>query len=342
MSKNNVKKFQEKILNSLSFSPEKLLNYTLYRNKQRPELGYYKLYERPNMFYFFIADYTIPKDFSLTFSHKETMLRFGNYYHGKTIFLEDSKEISFSQPTSFLVVEKCAEGTQKWPAGQHYHGIEITIFEEYFKTVLSKTDPNVLSLSDFPENHSFYFLPEEVIHIVEQITRLSETDQLTPTYLDAKVLECIAILTNSLSNDENAFSYQIDYGSIVIGKNRHIRLTPNDIRAAQQAHDILSKELLSPPTIPSLSQAVGLGEQKLKATFRHIYHMSIGEYTASVRMTKASNLLATTDLLVEEIAHLVGYEQSSNFARMFRKRYNLSPASFRKNTFIKIESEQMM
>ena len=58
--------------------------------------------------------------------------------------------------------------------------------------------------------------------------------------------------------------------------------------------------------------------------------MSIGEYTNSVRMTVAANLLSTTDLSIEDIANKVGYNYSANFSKMFEKTYGKTPLKFRK------------
>ena len=46
---------------------------------------------------------------------------------------------------------------------------------------------------------------------------------------------------------------------------------------------------------------VFLNQQKLKAGFSTKYHMSISQYTTSLRMAIAENLLSTTQLSVDEI-----------------------------------------
>ena len=75
---------------------------------------------------------------------------------------------------------------------------------------------------------------------------------------------------------------------------------------------------------------VFLNEQKLKAGFSAKYHMSIRQYTTSVRMTVAENLLSTTDLSIDEIAQKVGYNHSANFIKMFKKVHGKTPLAFRK------------
>lgn len=66
-----TKEFQNKILDKMTFTafPEK--NYTLYKNEDKPELGYFIKYSRDGYYDFGIGDYTIPSDFSLSFDHQE-------------------------------------------------------------------------------------------------------------------------------------------------------------------------------------------------------------------------------------------------------------------------------
>ena len=98
----------------------------------------------------------------------------------------------------------------------------------------------------------------------------------------------------------------------------------------QKAHDILSKEFCNPPTINALSKMVFLNEQKLKAGFSARYHMSINQYTTSLKMALAENLLSTTELSIDEIAKKIGYNHSGNFIKMFKKVHGKTPLSFRK------------
>ena len=75
---------------------------------------------------------------------------------------------------------------------------------------------------------------------------------------------------------------------------------------------------------------VFLNEQKLKAGFSAKYHMSISQYTNSIRMAMAENLLSTTELTIDEISKMLGYNYSGNFIKMFKKTHRKTPLAFRK------------
>lgn len=76
---------------------------------------------------------------------------------------------------------------------------------------------------------------------------------------------------------------------------------------------------------------VFLNEQKLKAGFSAKYHMSISQYTTSIRMAMAENLLSTTDMSIDEISKKIGYNYSGNFIKMFKKTHGKTPLEFKRS-----------
>jgi AraC-like DNA-binding protein len=323
--------FKQEVLKTLSFSKIASDNHTLYTNKNKPELGYLISYSREGYYNLGIADYTIPKDFDISFDNPELLIRFGIVYKGVTEFKIENNPVSTFTPSSFFVIEKNLKGQQNWKKGQHFHGTEITIFESYFNDIIKPNFPNVIDFNTLITNYTYIYLPLEIVEIIHQLQSLSNQNLLNSIYLESKILECIAILINEVTKStENAFTNQISYGNITIGSSRIIKLTSSDIHAIQKAHDILEKNHSTPPNIKTLSKMVFLNEQKLKAGFLKHYHMSIGQYKNHLKMTIAANLLSTTDLSIEDIAHKVGYDYSANFSKMFKNTYGKTPLKFRK------------
>ncbi len=322
--------FKSVVLNKLCFSKIESKNYTLYTNKNNPELGHLITYSRDGYYNLGIADYTIPEDFSIYFDNPEFLMRFGLVYKGITEFKIENNPVSSFTPSSFFVIEKDLKGEQHWKKGQHFHGTEITIYENYFNEIIKPNFPKIMDFDSFIKNYTYTYLPLKIIDIINQLQSLTYENSLNSIYLESKILECIAILINEATKPENAFTNQINYGNINIGANRIIKLTSSDIHAIQKAHDILEKNYNNPPNISALSKMVFLNEQKLKAGFSKHYHMSIGEYTNHIKMNIAANLLSTTDLSIEEISQKVGYNYSANFSKMFKKTYGKTPLKFRK------------
>ena len=331
MISKTTKDFQATVLNKMTFKPYETKNYTIYKNENNPELGHFIKYSREEYYDFGIGDYTIPADFSISFDHNEEIMRFGIVYTGETSFEIEDNPVSSFTPSSFFVVEKTIQGKQFWKKGQHFHGAEITIYKKYFDEVIRPNFPNTLDFDNFISNYTYRYLPLEISTIIQRLRSMSEVNELTPIYLESKILESIALLSKELnSSPENVFTNQLNYGKIKIGKDRYITLTASDAHAIQKAHDILTEEACNPPTIKALSKIVFLNEQKLKAGFSAKYHMSISEYTNSIRMTMAENLLSTTELSIDEISKQLGYNYSGNFVKMFKKTHGKTPLEFRK------------
>lgn len=326
-----TKEFQDTVLKKITFSAYPKENYTLYKNEEKPELGYFIKYTREGYYDFGIGDYTIPSNFSLIFNHEEQLIRFGTVYTGETSFEIENNPVSSFSPSSFFVAEENLKGKQSWKKGQHFHGAEITIYKKYLDEIIKPIFPKGMDFNKFIINYTYHYLPLEIASIIQKLRTMAEHDLLTPLHLESKILESIALIYDEIySSPENTFTNQLNYGEITIGKNRKIKLTAYDANAIQKAYDILTKEACNPPTIKSLSKTVFLNEQKLKAGFLAKYHMTIGQYTTSIRMAMAENLLSTTELSVAEISKIIGYNHSSNFIKMFKKIHGKTPLIFRK------------
>lgn len=58
---------------------------------------------------------------------------------------------------------------------------------------------------------------------------------------------------------------------------------------------------------------------------------TFSEILTDARMKHALSLLKSTSLPISEIAFQIGYENTENFIRTFRKRYDKTPSAYRKD-----------
>lgn len=106
-------------------------------------------------------------------------------------------------------------------------------------------------------------------------------------------------------------------------------LPPRTVTKLRLAVDILSQRLDDPPTITELSILVGMNECDLKRCFKCRYGDSIASFSRNKRLAVAQNLLLHSDLTVAEIALEAGFANPSQFARAFRRQFDLNPAQYR-------------
>ncbi len=304
----NPNEFRQIMLRELGFQAVEKENYTLYEN---PRNGFLHLYTRPGLYDFGIADYTIPRSFVVQFNTPDPFLRFGIVYEGKTRFQLERQPVSSFEASAFLVLERHLKGRQAWKPGDHFYGAEFTIYPAFLQEIAVRF-PNFDPLEQFPENHTRHYLPAEIMVILQRLLLRDEEDSLNGLLLEAAILECMGVLMESeRPQAQPVFSYQKDFQSI------------------QRARDILTEQFTHPPTIEALSRMLLINSQKLKTGFSEYYHMTIGEYTASLRMSHAADLLATTEKSIAEIARDAGYGYPSNFIKKFRQTYGCTPLKYR-------------
>jgi transcriptional regulator GlxA family with amidase domain len=74
----------------------------------------------------------------------------------------------------------------------------------------------------------------------------------------------------------------------------------------------------------------GLSERTFFRRFRKATGLTPIDYLHAVRIEEAKQLLETTDTPVEAVANEIGYEDTSFFTRLFRRKVGLSPMQYRR------------
>ncbi len=106
---------------------------------------------------------------------------------------------------------------------------------------------------------------------------------------------------------------------------------PGDILLFYQIKDYLENNFRHEISITSLSRQFGLNEFKLKQGFRTLFNMPPIRYLTEVRMQQAKELLSSPDETVASVAEKSGYSHANNFSNSFKKRYGVSPNTYRRS-----------
>ena len=78
-----------------------------------------------------------------------------------------------------------------------------------------------------------------------------------------------------------------------------------------------------------LAQELGVSYSWFRSRFSAHTGMAPHQYLLELRLARARNLLAETELSVKEIAMQTGFEDEHYFSRLFRQKLNLSPGQWR-------------
>ncbi|WP_329075331.1 AraC family transcriptional regulator [Streptomyces niveus] len=82
-------------------------------------------------------------------------------------------------------------------------------------------------------------------------------------------------------------------------------------------------------SIAEHAKHLGVSVAELRELVRRLAGSTPKDYVMTIRLGRAKDLLATTDLPVSSIARRVGYDDPAYFTRVFNRRVGLSPSGFR-------------
>lgn len=83
-------------------------------------------------------------------------------------------------------------------------------------------------------------------------------------------------------------------------------------------------------TLDTISERFYISKNALCARFRAAMNCSVMQYLAFVRLSRAKELLATTDKSMDEISALCGYSSPNYFSLIFKKSVGISPREYKK------------
>lgn len=101
-------------------------------------------------------------------------------------------------------------------------------------------------------------------------------------------------------------------------RNDHVRRVQNYIQTSYTL----------PLTVEKIASRMNLDRRYLSSLFKKKTGYTIQEYIIQVRLNEAAHYLEH-GFSVQEAAHRCGYEDVSNFSKMFKKKYGQSPAAWR-------------
>lgn len=83
-------------------------------------------------------------------------------------------------------------------------------------------------------------------------------------------------------------------------------------------------------SIDFLAEKADMSTRSFSRAFRQQYQSAPLDYILQLRINRAENLLKHSEKTITEIAYACGFQDSSYFSRMFRKRTGMAPAEYRK------------
>jgi len=102
--------------------------------------------------------------------------------------------------------------------------------------------------------------------------------------------------------------------------------------AVQRARRMIEENYASPITLDALAAETYLNKYHLAHLFKAETGVSPIRFLIYCRMEAAKRYLITTDLLVKQIAELIGYQSEPSFYNIFLKAEGVTPGEFRRRS----------
>ena len=110
-----------------------------------------------------------------------------------------------------------------------------------------------------------------------------------------------------------------------------------------QIQEQLQNRFSEPTKMVDIAHHFGMSVRTFNRRFKVATNKSPTEYLQSVRLGQAKGLLKDSNLSIAEIAHQVGYYDSSYFTGLFTKAYGLNPKEYRRlvrNKLFRVNKER--
>jgi len=97
----------------------------------------------------------------------------------------------------------------------------------------------------------------------------------------------------------------------------------------QEVVAIIGAEYGEELALDEIAYRVASSRRQLQRAFAEVGHTTFRQHLTAVRMDRAAEKLAGSEMTVRDVAHSVGYRQPAQFAKAFRRRHGLAPSDYR-------------
>jgi len=213
------------------------------------------------------------------------------------------------------IAEEGGEFAARYGCGARMKGTSITVSPSYYRDYLEgrfgpipdvrKAFAMLDGREDFPEMAS----------LLRRIRGYRGSGMAASLFYEGAVAEAIGLVAGHAAGADVGTS----------------RLTPNDNDPGELdvLEAYLSDHLSQQMSVEMMARLACMGLTKFKLAFKEHYGRTPASYVHSLRMARARELLASTDLPVSAVAQQVGYRSASAFTQSFGRSEGVLPSAYR-------------
>jgi AraC-like DNA-binding protein len=189
----------------------------------------------------------------------------------------------------------------------------VHLYPDLLKEIYKDTIPEFLKHRDAGPYAKKISSQSIINHFIDSLIFYFEhTDLVNSELLVLKIKELILLLLQS----DNSVTIQELLANLFSPRQAKLK-------------DVIHNHLFSNFSVNELANLAGLSISSFKREFQNIYNDTPANYLRTKKIEKAIDLLKQSDYSVSEICFQIGFNDTSNFTKTFKKHTKQSPLFFR-------------
>jgi AraC-like DNA-binding protein len=204
-----------------------------------------------------------------------------------------------------------------WPKGSNLEMISILLSPSLMKRNIPDSKPFQKFLRSIEANENAYLsksglpLTPTMYSLLQEIIQHKRNGLFLRMHVEATILELLML--------------QMEQMERFYSQGKPMLLSQNHFNQIIQAREFIENNMYSQISIAEISSQIGTNEFTLRRNFKQIFGKTVHAFQTEVRMTEARKLLLAEHNNVNEVAHLLGYNDSTNFTAAFKKHFGYTP-----------------
>jgi len=159
------------------------------------------------------------------------------------------------------------------------------------------------------------------------------------SFPSAAIMKIYSILDTLVKEDDGFIQftnfllmlYQLSKFDVKVLSSGSSSETPTDTESKRiiAVKDYISKHISENIYLDDLAKIAGMNAASFSRFFKLRTHKTVSDYITDIRISRASRDLIETDLNISEICYGAGFNNLSNFNRLFKNRKGMTPKEFR-------------
>ncbi|RUW19714.1 helix-turn-helix transcriptional regulator [Mesorhizobium sp. M1E.F.Ca.ET.041.01.1.1] len=259
--------------------------------------------------------------------------RFVFLYHldgRRTISPSNGEALELQKPTFVAYFHpKGVDAISQWSASQSETALALGFDPQDPPRVVAEFSEQLTVLQDLLRHPGGRFtwielpLCSEMEKIARSVIFRSISQRFVHHYVSAKANELLCITLDNM----------ISLGCIKSGAALSMSEKLDHIK------NVLDGDLQNKLSICKLAEELNIPSRCFNKAFADRYGINAHDYRTMVRLSKAVDLLANTEMPLKMIAYEIGYGHASNFCLAFKKHYGYTPKEIRSGGLLQHAAE---